>query len=93
MFATLSTIGFGDVVAGCCGYDKDYDLQDNVLWVIINLNLNNYFKLHICQSFRVCVCVSVQRPTPIPAGESINVTNKSCYICLRGDKNALRVIS
>ena len=23
----------------------------------------------------------------------LNVTNKSCYTCLRGDKNALRVIS
>ena len=39
------------------------------------------------------LCASVQRLTPIPAGKSINVTNKSCCICLRGDKNALRVIS
>ena len=37
-------------------------------------------------SVRPCV----QRLAPIPAGES---QDKSCYICLRGDKNALRVIS
>ena len=35
----------------------------------------------------------VQRLAPIPAGESQYVTNKSCYICFMGDKNALRVIS
>ena len=30
-----------------------------------------YFNIKVCQPFR-------------PAGESKNVTNKSCYICLRG---------
>ena len=30
----------------------------------------------------------VQRLAPIPAGKSQNVTNKSCYNCLRGVKNA-----
>ena len=33
----------------------------------------------------------VRRLAPIPAGESQDVTNKSCYIHLRGDKNALGV--
>ena len=55
--------------------------------------LNNYFNLHVCPSFRVCVCASVRRLALIPAGESQDVTTKSCYICLMGDKNALRVIS
>ena len=31
---------------------------------------------------------SVQRLAPISAGESQDVTNKSCSICLRGDRNA-----
>jgi hypothetical protein len=30
----------------------------------------------------------VRRLAPIPAGESQDVTNKSCSICLRRDKNA-----
>ena len=56
-------------------------------------HLNNYFSLHVCPSFRASVSASVRRLAPIPAGELQNVTNKSCYICLRDDKNALRVIS
>ena len=40
-------------------------------------------------SVHPCVCASVRpsvrRLAPIPAGESQDVTNKSCSICLRGD--------
>ena len=36
---------------------------------------------------------SVQRLAPIPAGESQDVTNKSCSIYLRDEKNVLRVIT
>ena len=46
---------------------------------------------HKSLSVLPCVRPCVQRLTPFPAGESQNVTNKSGYICLRGDKNALRV--
>ena len=36
---------------------------------------------HVCLSIRL----SVRRLAPIPAGESQDVTNKSCSICHRGD--------
>ena len=39
---------------------------------------------------RTYVHTCVRRLAPIPAGESQDVTNKSCSICLMGDKNALR---
>ena len=53
-------------------------------------HLKYYFQRHVC----AFICRSVVRPSvktlaPIPAGESQNVTNKSCSICLRGDKKAL----
>ena len=57
------------------------------------LHLKYYFNKKVCLSICFSVCECVRRLAPIPAGESQDVTNKSCYICLRGDKNALRVIS
>ena len=65
----------------------------------------NFFLAEIPQSLviskilfptsRLCVhplvSACVRRLAPIPAGESQDVTNKSCSICLRGDKNTLRV--
>ena len=36
-------------------------------------------------SVRPLVSTCVQRLAPIPAGESQDVTNKSCSICLRDD--------
>ena len=47
-------------------------------------NLKYYFQRHVCVSIRSFVRSSVQRLAPIPAGESQDVTNKSCSICLRG---------
>ena len=41
-------------------------------------------------SLPLCVCLSVRRLNPIPAGESQDATDKSCPKCLRGDKNAPR---
>ena len=60
--------------------------------------LKHYFQRHVCVSIRTSVRTSVrtyERPcvrrlAPIPAGESQDVTNKSCSICLMGDKKALR---
>ena len=37
----------------------------------------------LCVHPSVCLCV--RRLAPIPAGESQDVTNKSCSICLRDD--------
>ena len=49
-------------------------------------NLKYYFQRHVCLSIHACVRpsvrASVRRLTPIPAGESQDVTNKSCSICL-----------
>ena len=39
----------------------------------------------VCPSVRPFVHSSVRRLAPIPAGESQDVTNKSCSICCRGD--------
>ena len=47
-----------------------------------------------CLSVHPCVvrcCACVRRLAPIPAGESQDVNNESCSICLRGDKNDVRV--
>ena len=48
-------------------------------------NLKHYFQRHVCLSIRPSVRVCVRRLAPIPAGESQDVTNKSCSICLRDD--------
>ena len=54
--------------------------------------LKYYFQRHVCLSIRTYVRpyvrTCVRRLAPIPAGESQDVTNTSCSICLRGDKNA-----
>ena len=51
------------------------------------LNLKYYFHLKVCMSVYHSLDLA-----PIPEGELLNITNKSCYIYLRGDKNALGVI-
>ena len=48
-------------------------------------NLKYYFQRHVCVSIRQLVSSCVRRLAPIPAGESQDVTNKSCSICLMGD--------
>ena len=55
---------------------------------IYTLNLKYYFQRHVYLSIR---CAPVRRLATTPAGESQDVTNKSCSICLKGDKNVLRV--
>ena len=57
----------------------------NLQGCIYQVYLNNYFNLHVCPSFHASVPLSVVGLTPIPAGKSQDVTNKSCSICLRGD--------
>ena len=51
--------------------------------------LKYYFQRHVCVSIRPLVSplvsTCVRRLAPIPAGESQDVTNKSCSICLMGD--------
>ena len=47
-------------------------------------NLKYYFNIKVSLSFRASVRLCARRLTPIPAGESQDVTNKSCSICLRG---------
>ena len=60
------------------------------------LNLNNYFRLHVCLSFRTYVRTYV-RPShfhffQFPAVVSQNVTNKSCLACVKNEKYASWVI-
>ena len=43
------------------------------------VNLKYYFNIKVCVSFR-SMCVCVRKQAPIPAGESQNVTNKSCCL-------------
>jgi hypothetical protein len=68
-----------------------YNCQD-LKWKFENLKY--YFNKKVCLSIHSCVHSSVhscvRRLAPIPACESQDVTNKSCSIYLRGDKNALR---
>ena len=65
--------------------------QDGQIHTILFLIVSDfYIKITISTSTSVhpslcaSVRVSVQRLAPIPAGESQNVTNKNCSICLRG---------
>ena len=64
------------------------------LKMAVLLHLKHYFQRHVCLSIRPYVRTyvrpCVRRLAPIPAGESQDVTNKSCSICLMGDKKALR---
>ena len=58
---------------------------------LLLLHLNNYFDFHVCLSFRRRVPCSVRRPCvrklpPIPAAVWQNVTNKSCLVCVKGEK-------
>jgi len=57
----------------------------------IHYHLKYYLQRHVCASIRPLSVhvLCVRRLATIPAGESQDVTNKSCSICLRGDKNAL----
>ena len=54
------------------------------------LHLNNYFNFHVCLSFclRPSVRPSVRKLTSIPAGISQNITNKSCFVCVKSKKYA-----
>ena len=58
---------------------------------IKSVHLKYYFNIKVCLSFHSCIRVCLRRLAPIPAGESQDVTNKSCSVCLRGDKNDLWV--
>ena len=54
-------------------------------------NLNNYFRLHVCLSFRTYVRPSVRHTFiffQFPAVASQNVTNKSCLACVKSEKYA-----
>ena len=66
-----------------------------LLKVIWTRHLNNYFNIKVwlsfCSSVRLFLRLSFQILAPIPSNKSQNVINKSCYICLRGDKNAFGV--
>ena len=54
-------------------------------------NLKYCFKIKVCVSIHPSVHLCVRILVLIPPGKSENVTNKKCYICLRGEKNALKV--
>ena len=55
-------------------------------------NLNNYFRLHVCLSFRTYVRLSVRTSHfyffRFPAVVSQNVINKSCLACVKSKKYA-----
>ena len=57
-------------------------------------NLNNYFDFHVCLSFRrppSAVCACVRKLALIPSVVLQNVTNKSCLVCVMGEKYAFWV--
>ena len=62
------------------------------------LHLNNYFRLHVCLSFRTSVCPSsvclyVTLPFfPFPAVVSHNFTIESCLACVKIEKYVVWVI-
>ena len=55
-------------------------------------HLNNYFRLHVCLSFRTSVRTSHFHFFRFPAVVSQNVTNKSCLACVKNEKYASWVI-
>ena len=56
-------------------------------------NLNNYFDIHVCLSFRRRLRrrASVRKLIPISAVGSQNITNKSCLVCVMSAKYAFWV--
>ena len=62
-----------------------------LIWYFL-INLNNYFRLHVCLSFRTSVRPSHFHFFRFPAVISQNVTNKSCLACVENEKYASWVI-
>ena len=82
---------------------KGYSLTVNVFYCLqivnfvwhedfslILLNLHDHFNIHVCLS-AVCPILSCHVTLPIPTILSQHITNKSCWVCIRGEEYAFLV--